>query len=141
MCGVDAAVISVLIDRFVAANEPKLAWAKPAVEKHCFMPLYFGWTATLGVRPDGSFVRWNHDDGLDSIEVCSTAFLQRMALTQGAKMYAELSAFIPARPHDGVACPLCGGSGQLPGVAAHVICVCGGLGWTVPGEDQGVSPG
>jgi hypothetical protein len=141
MAPVDSVTIRMLIARFLAADEPKSVWAKPAVEKHGFMPLYFGWTATLGVRPDGSFVRWNHEDGLDSIEPCTTPFLQRMALAQAAKKYAELAAFVPARPPEGVVCPRCGGSGRLPGGAAHIICVCGGLGWTVPGEDQGVTPG
>jgi hypothetical protein len=49
--------IETRISEFLAADDPKLEWVKPAARKHAFLPLYVGWVAVLGVRPDGSFVR------------------------------------------------------------------------------------
>jgi hypothetical protein len=134
------AAIERRIDEFLAADDPKLEWVKPAVRKHTFLPLYVGWVAALGVRPDRSFVRWDHEDDRETVKPLSDPYWQRMAACQGAKTYPELRELIPERPAAAQTCDACGGSGQMSG-APHVICQCGGIGWLIPGEHRGPSPG
>jgi hypothetical protein len=113
-------------------------WAptlKPAVRRWNFLPLYCGWLSILGIRPDLSFVRWDIEDDPDVIKRLPEAFLQRLALCQGAKKYPELRALIPARPPDAVTCEDCKGLGDMPGLPTFV-CSCGGCGWLVPGESR-----
>jgi hypothetical protein len=42
--------IETRISEFLAADDPKLEWVKPAARKHAFLPLYVGWVAVLGVH-------------------------------------------------------------------------------------------
>jgi len=128
------------ITEFLAADDPGLDWVRPAVRAHAFLPLYLGWVAALGVRPDGSFVRWDHENDPANVKLLSDAYWQRMALCQGAKKYPELRALLPERPGAALTCDACGGSGQMS-AAPQVVCKCGGIGWIVPGEPRGPSPG
>lgn len=132
--------IETRIAEFLAAGDPKLKWVRPAVRRHAFLPLYVGWIATLGIRPDGSFVRWDHEDDDGSVKPLSDAYLQRLAICEGAKMYPELHALRPERPANAVTCDRCGGTGQIRGVP-QIICECGGVGWLIPGEPRSPTPG
>jgi hypothetical protein len=132
--------IETRIAEFLTAEDPELEWVKPAVRQHGFLPLYIGWVAALGLRPDGSFVRWDHEADRASVKPLGDAYWQRMAICHGAKKYPELRALLPERPASAQTCGACGGSGQLSG-APHVICQCGGVGWIVPGEEREPSPG
>jgi len=128
------------IAEFLAGDDPKLEWIKPAVRAHAFLPLYLGWVAALGVRPDGSFIRWDHEDDRASVKPLSNAYWQRMAIIQGAKKYSELRALLPERPAEALTCDACDGSGQMSG-APQVVCQCGGIGWIIPDENREPSPG
>jgi hypothetical protein len=128
------------ITELLAADDPELDWLKPAVRAHGFLPLYLGWVAALGLRPDGSFIRWEHEDDPTNVKPLSDAYWQRMAVCQGAKKYPELRALLPERPSTALTCDSCGGSGQMS-AAPHVVCSCGGVGWLIPGEPRGPSPG
>lgn len=128
------------ITELLAADDPELDWVRPAVRAHGFLPLYLGWIAGLGVRPDGSFIRWEHEDDPANVKPLSDAYWQRMAVCQGAKKYPELRALLPERPGSALTCDACGGSGQMS-AAPHVVCKCGGVGWLLPGEPRGPSPG
>ena len=128
------------IAEFLAADEPKLEWVKAAVREHGFLPVHVGWVAVLGLRPDGSFVRWDHEDDRASVKPLSDRHWQRTAICQGAKKYPELRQLLPERPVDSRTCDACGGSGELSG-APHVVCKCGGIGWIIPGEPTEPSPG
>jgi hypothetical protein len=132
------AAIERRIQEFLTDGDPRLTWVRPAVRRDPFLPLYVGWVAALGIRPDGSFVCWNHDQGGD-VEALTDPFLKRMALCQGAKMYPELAALIPERPEGAAGCPFCKGTGEFAGTA-KIVCACGGLGWLVPGEARGPGP-
>lgn len=79
------------IEEFLQSNDAKLEWLKPVVRQHSFLPLYLGWTAALGVQPDGAFVRWDHEDESGTVRPLSEPYLQRLAITQGAKKYPELT--------------------------------------------------
>jgi hypothetical protein len=128
------------ISDFLIADDPKLAWLNEAVQKHTFLPLYVGWIAVLGIRPDESFVRLDLGGNGDEAMTLSNPYWQRMSLCQGAKKYPELCILIPERPASAQTCDGCGGRGQLPG-APQLICECGGIGWVIPGESRDCPPG
>jgi len=54
------------IQEYLADDDPQLQWAKAAVRKHGFLPLYVGWVAALGIRSDASMVRWDYEEGSGS---------------------------------------------------------------------------
>jgi hypothetical protein len=130
--------IAVRIAEFLKSDS-KLAWLKPTVEEHRFLPLYVGWDAALGIVADGTFVRWNHDS-VPHFELLTTPFLQRLAICQGAKLYPELRVLLPDKPDNGHTCPTCHGTGTIS-ADAQAICECGGAGWLVPGEPRGTPTG
>jgi hypothetical protein len=126
------------IREFLDADEEPLEWLKPIVRRYHFLPLYLGWISTLGLRPDGSFVRWDHENDPDREYPLGDAFWQRMALHQGMKKYPELTPLLPARPPHAFDCEICKGTGEI---ALPLICDCGGAGWKLPGEPRDPSPG
>jgi hypothetical protein len=128
------------IQEFLANSDSRFEWVKPAVRKHGFLPLYLGWVAAIGLRPDGSFVRWDHEDDREVVKPLSNRYWERMALCQGAKKYPELASLIPERSPQAGDCESCKGTGQIEGMP-HIICGCGGLGWILPDEEQGPSVG
>jgi hypothetical protein len=128
------------IREYLGDPDPRFDWIKPAVRKHEFLPLYLGWVAVIGLRPDGSFVCWDHEEGPDVVKPLSDPYWERMALCEGAKKYPELASLVPSRPPEARDCEFCRGTGQIEGLP-QVICGCGGLGWILPGELQGPSPG
>jgi hypothetical protein len=91
----------------------------------------------FGVRPDGKVLsfatraprdprspesRWRHD----------------WVLARERERYPELDAFIPPPPRDAPLCPRCDGAGRIRlGVSGRIVtCVCGGLGWIPPLDDE-----
>jgi hypothetical protein len=128
------------IDEFLANDNPALDWVKTTVRYHRFLPLYLGWTATLGIRPDGSLIRWNSEESPDAVIPLTDSFLERMALCQGTRKYPELRALLPRRPSSARDCDLCGGTGEFPG-APRIVCHCAGIGWLIPGEQTADFPG
>jgi hypothetical protein len=133
-------IIEGWISDFLASPDPTREWLKEPVRQHKFLPLYLGWFSTIGLLSDCSFVRWDQEEEPPILRTLSNAFLQRMALCQGIEHYPQLVALLPTRPDEAVTCSLCGGVGDVPGLP-QIICVCGGIGWSIPEEDQGESPG
>ena len=128
--------LSVAIDRriaeFLSSDDPRYDWLRPAVRRWTFLPLYLGWVSTLGIRPDRTLVRWDHEDDPDNIKLLPDGRLRRVALCQGVKTYPELTKLLPERPPSAVTCEHCGGTGQMR--VLNLICQCGGTGWCIPGE-------
>ena len=138
------------IRAYLASDDERLEWVRTAVRKHDFLPLYLGWIAVLGIRPDGTVVRWNHEDehGGDADNAVpepeNNPYWQRMALARGAKRYPAVAGLVPSRPDEAITCGVCEGTGELPGVEdleMDLICECGGLGWLLEGEPRANSPG
>jgi len=129
------------IEEFLADEDPRFAWVRTAIRKFEFLPLYLGWVAVLGLRPDGSLVSWDNEDDPEVLKPLSDSYWGRMAICQGAKKYPELVSLLPRRPAEARDCESCKGTGQLEGLPQTIICGCGGLGWIIPGEQQGPSPG
>lgn len=127
------------INELLASRDNRIAWVKPAVRQHGFLPLHLGWVAVLGICPDGSFVRWDHDAQPPVVQPLDDPYWERMAICQGVREYPELAPLVPARPESAQTCPDCGGSGEVTGLP--LVCQCGGAGWIIPGERRGPSPG
>jgi hypothetical protein len=125
--------------QFLAQEGSLLEWLKPAVREHGFLPLYVGWVATLGIRPDGSFVKYDTETDPEELSPLSAGFWQRVALCEGVKKYPELLPLLPERPPTAITCDRCGGSGGIGD--ASFICHCGGIGWIVPGVPKDAHPG
>ena len=131
---VEATVIDALIARFLASKDPGRAWVRAGVLRHHFLPVYLGWVEVLGVRPDGSIVRWMHEDDPERVAPCGSSWERRFAGYQAASQYPELAALMPERPEDAVVCGRCDGSGIVRTPSTELVCGCGGVGWVIPGE-------
>jgi hypothetical protein len=93
------------------------------------LPIYRGWVATIGIRPDGEVVQYNHEDARwEPVE----PNWRLASLVVGSTVYPELRELLPVRPPGIPNCHECGGTGHpLPGELAAIICgACHGLGWT-----------
>jgi len=128
------------IEEFLARDDARFDWLKDAVRENGFLPLYRGWLSVLGIQPDGSYVRWDHEVDPQVFRPVLEGFLQRLAICEGVKEYPELAVLIPERPVTAQTCEQCGGSGTLAALP-DVICVCGGTGWFIPGEPRDTSTG
>ncbi len=108
-------------------------WLVPYAAQFGALPLYSGWTETIGIRPDGEFVRWSTEGffvGTRPVEDRSWALT---ALVAGAARYPELRPFLPVRGPDAVDCP-CRAIPMC--VSGELGCAeCGGLGW-LPAADR-----
>jgi hypothetical protein len=127
-----SAEISAEIDRCIEAyltgDDERLEWVRAAVRQHRFLPVYLGWVAVLGLRPDGSVVRWNHDEGDEGPVREIDPFWIRLTLHHAGRDHPRLAALIPPRPPGATDCRACGGSGDVAGLP-EMVCECGGLGW------------
>ncbi|WP_438026080.1 hypothetical protein [Sorangium sp. So ce233] len=140
MTSLSPTLIEAWIADFLVSADPKLEWLKAPVRAHRFLPLYVGWSSTLGLRPDGSFVRWDQEAASPGLRPLSIGYWQRMAICQAAKTRPELASLLPPRPVDAVTCSVCGGAGTIAG-APQIVCECGGAGWSIPAEDKSDPPG
>jgi hypothetical protein len=131
-------LIDRLIDAFLSSDEPTLGWLREVVRAHAFLPLYVGWVAVLGMRSDGTFVRWD-SEGDRGLEPLNDAFWIRVAIFQGVKRFDALRPLLPSRPPGAATCDACHGTGDVPGHPT-AVCSCGGAGWLIKGEVRGPSP-
>jgi hypothetical protein len=132
-----SAFIGARVAAFSAETPERFRWHAPYVADFGALPLYVGWTETIGIRPDGQVVRWSTEDEYAGVRSVEEGKWMLSALVAGTERYPELRALLPERPRDAVDCqcrnhPLFG-----PG---KVLCgSCGGVGWLVP-ESQAEPP-
>jgi len=90
-----------------------------------------------GVRPDGQVVSFSTKPPRDP-RPPESRWRELWVLAQAREGYGELNALIPPRPRDAPLCPRCDGAGRIHlGVSDEIVtCVCGGLGWIQPTEDD-----
>jgi len=109
------------------------------------LPLYADWVGGVALRSDGELVGFLWDEP-QSIKVEADPHLRFLAVVEGSKDYAELSCLAPIRSADDRDCPLCDGTGRVPGLEEagielkNILCYCGGAGWlprNVPDPPQG----
>jgi hypothetical protein len=128
------------------APEPPRDWEAPFVAAFAALPLYRGWSETIGIRPNGELVRWSTEGEYEGALSLEDSFWALAALVVGVARYPDLSPLLPARPAGAVDC-FCLGHPVF--VSRRVICgECAGLGWltaqgtrpevaTATAEDQG----
>ena len=127
------------IARFDVEAPDELGWQGEYVRTHRALPLYVGWTETLGIRADGRLVRWSTEGELPGAREFKDATWMNTALVQGAQRYPQLRRLIPLRPASARTCSGCQGTGKISGLPPNlenVICECGGIGW-IPGDGAG----
>lgn len=108
----------------------KLRWLSPYATRFAALPLYPGWTETIGIRPDGELVRWSTEGDFAGTRPVEDRSWVLTALVAGSDRYPELRPLLPVRGADAVDCPC----RAIPWcVSGKVGCAeCGGLGW-LPG--------
>lgn len=124
----DSTYVAARVATFAQEAEEKLRWQTPYVEQFTALPLYIGWTETIGLRPDGEIVRWSTEGDYKVVLPVEDPIWFRAGLIEGAKRFPGLRHLIPSRPADAETCPVCGGVGYPPGLP-HIGCSCGGVGW------------
>lgn len=122
-----AAFVQARIASYSTEAPPELQWASPFVAEFGALPLYFGWTEIIALRPHGGLVCWSTEAqhaGLQSLQDRSWVL---PALVAGANRYPQLRVLLPERPPGAVDCPCL----KHPLLASNqVLCGnCGGLGW------------
>ena len=125
------AAIEQRIRELLAGGDERLEWIQPPVRAYGFLPLYLGWLSAIGVRPDGSFVQWDHDVDHATVKPLHDSYWEHMAPCEGAKKHPELAVLIPTRPVEARRCEACAGTGTIAG-APQIICECGGSAGSSP---------
>jgi hypothetical protein len=128
-------MLPVEVSSFVAARvagfpaeapEP-LRWQSTYVAEFGALPLYLGWTETIGIRPDGEIIRWSTEGEFAGARPLDDRDWVLPALVDGVARYPELRPLLPERRAEAVDCPC----RAYPLFASgKVICgQCDGLGW------------
>jgi hypothetical protein len=122
-----AAFLQARIACYPAEAPEVLQWATPFVSEFAALPLYFGWTETIALRPDGRLVCWSTEAEYAGMRALEDRDWVLPALVAGADRYPELRALLPERPPGAVDCPCL----EHPLLASRqILCGrCGGLGW------------
>jgi hypothetical protein len=115
---------------FASEAPERRRWASPFVADFGALPLYLGWTETIGIRPDGEIVRWSTESEYLGVRPVQDSKWVLSALVTGAERYPELQALLPDRPPGAVDCPC----RKEPMFASGKIQCgsCGGVGWLLP---------
>src|SRR5438132_13862912 len=96
---------------FCADAPEQLQWQTQYVAEFGALPLYIGWTETIGLRPDGEIVRWSTEGEYAGVRPVEDRVWVRDGLVEGAKRYPGLQRLLPARPPGARTCPVCSGCG------------------------------
>ena len=107
-----AAQIASFIAAFPARAPEELRWLASYVATFDALPLYLGWTETIGIRPSGEIVRWSTEGDYAGTRPVDDWSWVLTALVKGADRYPELRPLLPVRRTDAIDCtcraiPLC----------------------------------
>jgi hypothetical protein len=127
---VSAELSAFLADRIASyrAEAPEeLQWASSFVAEFAALPLYFGWSETIALSPDGRMVRWSNEGEYVGAQPIQELEWVLPALVAGAARYPALQVLLPTRPPGAVDCP-CRAHPLF--ASGQVLCGrCGGVGW------------
>ena len=122
-----SAFIAARIAGYATEAPEQLRWESRFVAQFAALPLYLGWTETIGIRPDGDVVCWSTEGNYAGVRPVEDRTWALSALVVGARRYPELAALLPKRPPGAVDCPC--RKHQLF-ASGKVLCgECGGIGW------------
>lgn len=122
-----AAFIASRVAAFATDVADERRWLAPYVAQFNALPLYVGWTETIGIRADGEIITWSTEEEFADIQPLDDRTLVSIALVAGSKRYPELQHLLPQRGADAVDCAC----RDVPFLASgQAFCgTCGGLGW------------
>ena len=75
------------------------------VDEFNALPLYVGWTQTIGIRADGEVVCWSTEGDYAGTRPEEDRSWLLTALVAGADRYPELRPLLPVRGPDAIDCP------------------------------------
>jgi hypothetical protein len=128
------AYIAARVKSFASEAEANWQWQANFVEQFEALPLFLGWTETLGIRPDGSLVRWSTEGEYSGVRPVDRRVDVNLALIYGSRRHPKLVRLIPRPPSDAIVCAQCHGTGRVAVSDDPLICACGGAGWLAAGE-------
>lgn len=131
-----AAWIAARIESFGEEAPANRRWLAPHVVQHGAFPLLLEWTETLGIKPDGSLIRWSTEGEYDGARPVDDAHDRHVVLAVASKEHRELAGIAPVRTEGALICRGCIGTGAIEG-GPELLCLCGGLGW-IPRELEGL---
>jgi hypothetical protein len=120
--------IAARIAAYDVESDPPRRWYTRFVEQFGVLPLYHGWSESIGIRADAVLVRWSTEGEYEGTREVDAPIWVRIALVEGAKRYPVLRPHIPPRPAGALTCQTCHGTGSIQQLPT-VICQCGGVGW------------
>ncbi len=88
-----------------------------------------------GVRPDGDLLSFSPRTPYEVLEE-EDQWRRAAELLRASERYPELEALVPPPPLSCRTCPRCGGSGLIRREGRDLTCICEGLGWIAPVEDE-----
>ena len=122
-----SAFIAARIVGYSAEAPEQLRWECPRVAEFDALPLYLGWTETIGIRADGELVSWSTEADFSGVRSVDDRLWMLSALVIGVKRYPELRGLLPERPTGAIDCR-CGAHPLL--ASGEFLCgACGGIGW------------
>jgi hypothetical protein len=96
--------IAARIAAFPSEAPEQLRWQTSYVAEAAALPLYLGWTDTIGIRADGEIVRWSTDGEYAGVRSVEERYFWLSALVIGSQRYPELRVLLPARPVGAIDC-------------------------------------
>lgn len=122
-----AAFIAARIARYSAEAPDRMQEESPFVAQFAALPLYVGWTETIGIRADGEVLSWSTEGEYCGVRQVEDRLLVLSTLVAAVERHAELRALLPERPADAIDCQ-CRKHPLL--ASSKVLCSeCGGIGW------------
>ena len=129
------AYIAARVESFASEAPAEWPWQDAFARQFEALPLFLGWTETLGIRPDGSLVRWSTEGEYPGVRPIDRQVDVNLALIHGSRRHPKLLRLVPRPPSDAIVCAQCHGKGRIDVSDDPLVCACGGAGWVVPGEE------
>ena len=130
----ECAYIAARVTSFGSEAAADWQWQRDFVEQYAALPLFLGWSETLGIRSDGTLVRWSTEGEYRDVRPVDRQVDVNLALIHGSRRHPKLAGLIPRPPSDAIVCAQCHGTGRVAVSDDPLVCACGGAGWVVPGE-------
>jgi len=99
-----SAFVKARIDGFSSEAPEQLRWQSGCVAGYAALPLYIGWTETIGLRADGAIIRWSTEYDYSEMRSVEDPKWVLLALVAGSNRYSELRALLPVRGPGAVDC-------------------------------------
>jgi hypothetical protein len=99
-----SAYVAARITSYSEESPETQKWAAPFVAKFGALPLYFGWCATIGLRPDGEIVEWSTEGEYVGTRPVEERFFWLSGLVKASRQYPRLRQILPERPANAVDC-------------------------------------